>query len=166
MATISGSTNTSMSFLAAQSFDLSVPKNALSLVVSNVYTSGTGAGNVDAVYHRSGTVTVVEGADTVDLEDLIDSFGVTFAFSRIVFFYFRNLAKTIITLSPAAPSTALVPFDVGGDLIIQAGQNFVTSDGVRVGSNVSTGSNSVFDIENTTAVGDVDYEIVIAGVKQ
>ena len=152
-----------------KAFDLSDPKNALNIARPISFTNGTGNGQINAIWHRKDTV-LEGGTNTVDLEDLVDSFGDALAFANIKAIYFKNFGTdtfNVIALAPNAPNTTLAWMKLAATVTVGASAISLLVSPLNLGVGVSTGVSSVFDIVNVSLpIADIDYEIIIAGVKQ
>jgi len=145
--------------------DLSTPKDPLNYSLSKTFANGTGADEVDTVFHDTRTLTT-GASENLDLAgSLTDGFGstITFAIVKAIFIYNKSTAR-ILTVGGAASNqfinwvgdtTDVIKIRPGGFVLL------VTPD--ATGYAVTAGTGDLLKILND-AGSSCDYDIVILGV--
>ncbi len=161
---LSGGSLFNFSLTHKNTLDLSSVQEVFSLVGGLTWTNGTGANQINILYHD--TVSIGDGANTVlNLLDgaLVDAFGVLLTLSAVKLVYIKN-KSTDSTLLIGGGASPLLMFADATDIIeLPPGGTLIMIIPTAAGIDVTVNKNLKLEDDGSGAAGQ-DVDVVICGL--
>jgi len=166
--TVTGSLQVTISLTSAKSFDLSTPSDVLTSSRKTTITSGTGANQVDQVFHDIRSL--ASGAnEELDLAgSLTNAMGetITFDMVRAIMIYNPDTASTLIIGGAAANAWEPWAGAAGDKLVVRPGGRIYMEAPDANGLDVTAATADKLKIEHGAESSiAIAYEIIIAGAQ-
>lgn len=159
---ISGTIKCSCNLVETSALDLSTPRDALNFSESHTLTDGSGADQIDELFHDTRAIAAAANDDLDLAGGLTDAFGNTITFASIKMLQIVNNGDTEIKIDQSVAndwSTAIATA-----ITIPAGASIQLVNPTAAGWAVTAGTADLLRITNNDGSVAASYQIAIAGV--